>query len=171
MNSLAKLSLASALMLSVAFGVASAQQANDTPLPAGMQDGGGPRDHGGRHHGKHGGKGMKMIDANADGVIGDDEAAALADHAFMRMDEDRDGKVTEAEFVEGPRGHKGWFNWSSDETAAVQKVRKDKFATIDTNKDASLDKTEFFAEAKAKLAAADTDKDGKVTPWEFRASR
>ena len=46
----------------------------------------------------------------------------------------------------------------------VEKVRKDKFATLDTNKDASLDKAEFFAEAKAKLAAADTDKDGKVTP-------
>ncbi len=171
MNSLAKLSLASALMLSAAFGVASAQQANDAPPPPGMQDGGGPRDHGGRHHGKHGGKGMRMIDANADGVIGEDEAAALADHAFMRMDQDRDGKVTEVEFVAGPRGHKGWFNWSSDETAAVQKVRKDKFASIDTNKDASLDKIEFFAEAKAKLAAADTDKDGKVSPWEFRASR
>jgi EF-hand domain pair/EF hand len=170
MNSLAKLSLASALMLSAAFGVASAQQVNDAPTP-GMQDDGGPRDHGGRHHGKHGGKGMNMIDVNADGVIGDDEAAALADHAFMRMDQDRDGKVTEAEFVSGPGSHKGWFNWSSEETAAVQKVRKDKFATIDTSKDGSLDKTEFFADAKAKLAAADTDKDGKVSPWEFRATR
>jgi hypothetical protein len=180
MNNLAKLSLATALMLSAAFGVAQAQQANEAPPPPGMQDDGGPRadaDHGGRHHGKHGdrqgrgGKGMRMIDANNDGVIGEDEAAALADQAFMRMDQDRDGKVTETEFTSGPRGHRGWFNWNSDEAAAVQKVRTDKFAALDVNKDKSLDKTEFFADAKAKLAAADTDKDGKVTPWEFRANR
>ena len=193
MNTLAKISLASALMLSAAFGVASAQQANDAPPPPpGMEDATGPdagpvdcKDMMGRHGGKHagreggrgegrrgpGGPGMRMIDANNDGVIGDDEAATLADGAFRRMDQDRDGKVTEAEFIAGPGGHKGWFNWNSAETAAVQKVRTDAFATLDANKDKSLDKTEFFADAKAKLAAADTDKDGKVSPWEFRASR
>jgi EF-hand domain pair/EF hand len=186
MNTFTKLSIASALMLSAAFGVASAQQANETSAAPGveqadddMAEGQGMGRHGGKHHGgKHGGgrhgggRGMHMIDANNDGVIGEDEAAALADHAFMRMDDDRDGKVTEAEFVSGPRGKRGgWFNWNSDEKAAVEKVRKDKFATLDTNKDASLDKAEFFAEAKSKLAAADTDKDGKVSPWEFRATR
>jgi hypothetical protein len=185
MNTFTKLSVASALMLSTAFGVASAQQATDAPPPPGMEQadddmGQGPdmaegRDmgrHSGKHHGGKHGRGMQMIDANNDGVIGEEEAAALADHAFMRMDNDRDGKVTEAEFVSGPRGKRGgWFNWNSDEKAAVEKVRKDKFAALDTNKDASLDKAEFFADAKAKLAAADTDKDGKVSPWEFRASR
>jgi EF-hand domain pair/EF hand len=179
MNNFQKLSLAAALMFTSACGVAHAQQANDAPPPPGMQDDGGrdQGDGGGRHHGKHGdreghgGKGMRIIDANGDGVIGDDEAAALADGAFMHMDQDRDGKVSEAEFVSGPGGRKGWFNWSSDETAAVQKVRTDKFVAIDANKDKSLDKAEFFADAKSKLAAADTDKDGKVSPWEFRASR
>jgi hypothetical protein len=183
MNNLAKLSLASAFMLSAAFGVASAQQANDAPAAPGVeqtdddnmgQDRGMGR-HGGKHHGgKHGGRrGMHLIDTNNDGVIGEDEAASMAEFGFHRMDKDRDGKVTEAEFVAGPRGKRGggWFNWNSDEKAAVEKVRKDKFATLDINKDASLDKAEFFADAKAKLAAADTDKDGKVSPWEFRASR
>ncbi len=179
MNTLTKLSVASALMLSAAFSVASAQQANDAPPPPGMEQadgdmgqGRGMERRGGKHHGGKHGRGMQMIDANNDGVIGEDEAAALADHAFMRMDDDRDGKVTEAEFISGPKGKRGgWFNWNSDEKAAVEKVRKDKFAILDTNKDASLDKAEFFADAKAKLAAADTDKDGKVSPWEFRASR
>jgi Ca2+-binding EF-hand superfamily protein len=179
MNTLAKLSLASALMLSATFGVAVAQQANDAPPPPGMENNDGDMGHGGKHHGgrggkhgnRHGGRGMQMIDANNDGIIGEDEAAALADHAFQRMDNDGDGKVTEAEFVAGPHGKRGWFDWNSAETAAVQKVRSDKFATLDVNKDKSLDKVEFFADAKAKLAAADTDKDGKVSPWEFRASR
>jgi Ca2+-binding EF-hand superfamily protein len=177
MNTLAKLSIASALILSAATSLALAQQADDAPPPPGMsQDDDGPRGDGhdgGRHHGKgHGGRGMRIIDANNDGVIGEDEAAALADGAFMRMDRDRDGKVTEAEFTQGPGGKRGgWFNWNSEEAAAVQKVRTDKFAALDANKDKSLDKPEFFADAKAKLAAADSDKDGKVTPWEFRASR
>lgn len=171
MNTFAKLSIASALMLSAAFGVASAQQADNAPETQMAEQG----RHGGKHHGKgghHGKRGMQMIDANNDGVIGEDEAAAMADFAFLRMDDDRDGKVTEAEFVSGGHGKRGgWFNWNSDEKAAVEKVRTEKFATLDANKDKSLDKLEFFAEAKAKLAAADTDKDGKVSPWEFRASR
>ena len=206
MNSLAKLSLASALMLSAAFGVASAQQANDAPAVPAAQcaEGSGPEcddangpgmgqgkgqgrmhgqrhadgeghrggKHGGRHGEGRGGHGMRMIDANGDGVIGEDEAASMAEFGFARMDDDQDGKVTEAEFIAGRHGKRGgWFNWNSDEKAAVEKVRKDKFASLDVNKDASLDKAEFFAEAKARLAAADTDKDGKVTPWEFRASR
>jgi EF hand len=176
MNTFAKLTLASALMLSAAMGVASAQQADNDQPQAGderMDMMGG--DHGkGHHRGGHGGKhgGMRMIDANNDGIIGEDEAAGMADHAFLRMDDDADGKLTEAEFSAGPRGkHGGWFNWSKAESDAVMKVRKDTFASLDSNKDQSLDKTEFFAEAKAQLAAADTDKDGKVTPWEFRAAR
>jgi hypothetical protein len=134
--------------------------------------------HGRDGHGRHGGgRMMRIIDANADGVINDDEAASMADFAFMRMDRDRDGAVSEAEFTEGrgPGGHGrhggGWFRWlAKDEAEAVLKVRKDKFASLDADKNGSVSKTEFFAEAKTKLAAADADKDGKVTPWEFRAS-
>jgi hypothetical protein len=124
------------------------------------------------HHG--GGRMMRIIDANADGVINDDEAASLADFAFMRMDRDSDGALSETEFTEarGPgRRDGGWFRWlARDEAEAVLKLRKDKFVSLDADKNASLSKMEFFADAKAKLAAADTDKDGKVTPWEFRAS-
>lgn len=149
----------------------------------GDRDGMGWGHHRGRH-GKHAGRGgrdghgrghmMRIIDANADGVINDDEAASLADFAFMRMDDDRNGAVSEAEFTEGRgfgRHGGGWFRWlAKDEAEAVLKVRKDKFAALDADKNGNLSKTEFFADAKAKLAAADADKDGKVTPWEFRAS-
>ncbi len=153
MNNLAKLSIASALMLSAAFGVATAQQADDAQLAPGIEqvDGDNMGHRGGRHgegRGKHGGRGgkhgMQMIDANNDGVVGADEAASMAEFAFHRMDDNRDGKLTEAEFIAGPRGHKGWFNWNSDEKAAVEKVRKDKFASLDTNKDAGLDKARIL---------------------------
>lgn len=129
--------------------------------------------HGG-HHGKghRGSRMMRMIDANNDGVISDDEAAAMAERAFMRLDRDADGNVTEAEFIDPPgRGRRFWSSWFGDEEkAAVQGVRKEKFATLDADKNNSLSKAEFFVEAKSRLAAADADKDGKVTPWEFRAA-
>jgi Ca2+-binding EF-hand superfamily protein len=124
----------------------------------------------GEGRGKQRGR-MMMIDANADGVISADEAASMAEGMFLRHDQNSDDVLDEAEFTSPPgRGWgKGWFGWGADEAEAVQKVRKEKFALLDTNKDGKLSKAEFFAEVQQKLASADTDKDGKVTPWEFRA--
>lgn len=141
--------------------------------------GGGDGEGRGRMMGEGGGRMMAMLDSNGDGAIGDDEAAAIADRMFSRIDSNGDGSVSQDEFTSGPRGRgmkqgggwRAWLGLSSDEAAAVQKVRADKFAALDTDKNGSLSKQEFFAEAKARFAAADTDKDGKVTPWEFRAQR
>jgi EF hand len=126
----------------------------------------------GEHGGRGGGRMMRMIDANADGVIGADEAATMADRMFGRLDQNGDDILDKAEFATPPgRRGKGWFNWgSSEEAAAVLKVREDKFTALDADKDGKLTKVEFFAEAQQRLAAADADKDGKVTPWEFRAA-
>jgi EF hand len=134
----------------------------------------GKGEHGGKHHGRGEGRRgghMMTIDANDDGAIGADEAASLADGMFMRLDENRDEILDEAEFSTPPgRGWgRGWFGTGAAEAEAVQKVRKEKFAALDTSKDGKLDKAEVFADMQQRLAAADTDKDGKVTPWEFRA--
>jgi hypothetical protein len=125
----------------------------------------------GHKRGHKGGSKHRFIDANLDGIISDEEAASLADHAFARLDRDRNASLTEAEFT-APRGReRGWFNWgSSEEAAAVLKVRQEKFASLDADKNGQVSKAEFFAEAKARLAAADADKDGKVSPWEYRAA-
>ena len=128
--------------------------------------------HEGRKGGGHGrGAPMMIVDTNADGVIGADEAAALADGFFMRADQNRDEVIDKAEFTTPP-GHgrwQGWFSGNSAEAAAVLKVREEKFATLDADKDGKVNKVEFFAAAQQRLASADADKDGKVTPWEFRA--
>jgi EF hand len=183
MNTISKLSITSALALLVVAGPSFAQTA-ETPAPAAETEQMADGDHGGRHHGgKHGGRhgegrggkhrGMMMIDANADGVIGEDEAAAMAQGMFARHDQNRDNALSLEEFTShGGRGHgKGWFNWgNAEDQAAVVKSRTERFEALDVNKDKSVSIDEFFAEAKTKLAAADTDKDGKVTPWEFRAT-
>jgi hypothetical protein len=183
MNTTSKLAVVG-LLLASTMGYAYAQTAEQTAPDTNqeeqmMADRG--EGHGGRHYGRHGdhhggkrgGRMMQIMDANSDGVIGEDEAAAMADHMFMRLDRNEDGSVDKTEFT--TRGHRrggvrGWFGFGSDEAAAVQKVREDKFAVLDADKNGMLTKVEFFAEAKAKLGAADADKDGKVSPWEFRAA-
>ncbi len=193
MNVFSKLAVAG-ILLGGATGYVQAQTAQPEPVQTtqdaqtadndDMMGFGHGRHHGERHGmGEHrgetrgegrGGRMMQMNDANGDGFIGEEEAAAMADHAFIRLDQNQDGTLDKSEFAT-PRhrggGWRAWFGLGADEAAAVQKVREEKFATLDADKDGKLTKAEFFAEAKAKLAAADTDKDGKVSPWEFRAAK
>jgi EF hand len=166
---------ASAFALIVALAIPASAQDSTTATPdtAQMADrGDGARgDRDGRHHGggKHGGRHMQMIDANGDGVIGDDEAAAIADHAFNRIDSDGSGELSVDEFstVRGGHGWRNWFGSGAQSTAMVEGL-KAKYATLDADKDGKLSKAEFLADAKVRFAAADADKDGKVSPWEFR---
>jgi EF hand len=149
---------------------------NDTMQMADRGNGeghGNGRGHGEGHRGGHGkgGRHMQMIDANGDGVVGDDEAATLADHAFNRIDSDGSGDVSVDEFSTVRGGGHGWRNWfgSGAQNDAAVAGLKVKFATLDADKDGKLTKVEFLADAKTRFTAADTDKDGKVSPWEFRA--
>lgn len=151
---------------------AVAEQQPDAGQPGDMAEYGKRHKHGRHGHDRMGGKGGKgrmMIDANGDNVIGDSEAAALADHGFMRLDRDDSGDLDEAEFttVRGKRG--GWWNWSQAQDEGVTEGLKAKFATLDADKNGKVSKAEFMADAQTRFAAADTNKDGKVSPWEFYA--
>jgi hypothetical protein len=144
------------------------QRGGDMDRRKGDRDGMGRGHRGGKTHGgKHR---VLIIDVNADGIINDDEAASLADMAFGRIDDDRNGAISEAEFTtlrDGPG--RGWFRWFNSQADGAAEGLKAKFASLDADKNLSVSKVEFFVEAKQRLAAADTDKDGKVTPWEFRS--
>lgn len=162
------------------------QQADDGPDDQMMADRGGHGMHGDhrgggrhRHGGMEGMEGMegmgrmgrmgggRMIDTNGDNVIGDSEAAALADRGFMRLDRDGNGELDEAEFttVRGKRG--GWWKWSQAQDEGITDGLKAKFATLDADKNAKVSKAEFMNDAQTRFAAADINKDGKVTAWEF----
>jgi hypothetical protein len=123
----------------------------------------------GGHHG-HGGKGRGMIlDTNADGFIGPDEAAAVADAIFMRIDQNRDNVIDETEATSLPQRH-GWRAWFGGSAPAdVTAKLKTAFTERDADKDGKVTKVEFMNFAQGKYASLDTAKDGKVTPWAFRA--
>jgi hypothetical protein len=156
-------SIAASLLASAAF----AQTA--TPQPPAQEQQMMERGHHGKDRHGHGPGGPRgLIDMNFDNVIGDDEAASMADREFQRIDGDRNGALSEAEFT-AVRGKGRWFGWAQSQDQAMTDGLKAKFATLDADKNASVTKAEFFADARTRYASADADKDGKVTPWEFRA--
>lgn len=176
MRTISKYAISAALLLTVASGLAYAQQANDPPPPddvaaAGPQDcdgGQGMRKHG-RGHGMRGMGRMMMLDANNDGFINADEAAAVADGIFTRVDRNHDDVIDQAEGTTPPK-HGGWRNWmGGNPPADVTEKLKAAFTERDADKDGKVTKAEFMIFAQSKYASLDTAKDGKVSPWAFRA--
>ena len=84
-----------------------------------------------------------IIDANDDGVISPDEAAAQRESVYLAMDSDDDGFLTEEEYMAVRMGPQEGRN---EERMKARQEQK-----------------------KARYAPMDTDKDGEVTPWEFRS--
>ena len=197
MKMISKFAVSTALVLSLASGLAYAQQTNAPPPPVSPADqqvadngpDGGPQDcmdgqnwrHHGRGHGhmmrgegpdgQGGGRGgrMMIIDANGDGFIGPDEAASLADGMFTCLDQNHDNVIDETEAAAGPGKH-GWRAWIGQQQAAdITAKLKQAFIDRDTNKDGKVTKEEFMAYAQAKYAALDAARDGKVSPWAFHA--
>jgi hypothetical protein len=195
MKTISKHAISTAVLLGLASSLAYAQQSTPTP-PAptqqqanactdagdnapdcndnagGWHHGKHGRDHGGRHEGgRHGGGRMMMLDTNNDGFINPDEAAAVAERAFMHIDKNRDGMIDQTEATTLPhRG--GWRKWmGGNPPADVTEKLKAAFAERDTDKDGKVTKVEFMAYAQNRYATLDAAKDGKVSPWAFRASQ
>lgn len=110
-----------------------------------------------------------IVDANDDGRISDDEAAAQREAVFAAMDADDSADLTEVEFMTVRMGPGEGNN--EERRKARQDAKRARFAPMDADKSGTVSKAEFMAEGKARFAAADADGDGVVTPWEFRANR
>lgn len=110
---------------------------------------------------------FSIVDANDDGRIGDDEAAAQREAVFAAMDADDSGELTEAEYMAvrmGPGDGR-----DEDRRKAREEAKRARFAPMDTDKSATVSKAEFMTAGRIRFETADADKDGVVTPWEFRA--
>ncbi|MDM7932831.1 hypothetical protein [Tabrizicola sp.] len=112
------------------------------------------------------GMGMPAMDADQDGVISAEEAAAHAEVMFVAMDADQDGVLVAEEIGGGRMDMMRRMNPAR--SAAMQERHAARFAAMDADGDGKVTMIEFLAAEKAQYDAADTDGDGKVTPWELR---
>lgn len=112
---------------------------------------------------------FRVIDVDGDGVVSDAEAAANHEEAFVAMDVDEDGDLTEAEYLAasfGP-GPMGW----GPRHAQVQERKQAAFAEMDADGSGAVSQREWMTLGEQRFAAADQDNDGAVTVWEFRSLR
>lgn len=111
-----------------------------------------------------------QVDANHDGAISRDEAAAAPrlSAAFDQIDADRDGRILPAELKAYAKTHRG--EGKADGKAGKPGKNFDK---LDLNHDGVITRDEVAGNPKAmkRFEAADADRDGRVTPDEARALR
>lgn len=104
------------------------------------------------------------VDADQDGTVSAEEAAAHAETIFVALDTDRDGSLSEQEFVRmGAVPFPGFTELENSE-------RSSRFATLDGNADGRVSKAEFLDVGRAHYEAARDTLTGEVTPWSYRRS-
>jgi Ca2+-binding EF-hand superfamily protein len=103
------------------------------------------------------------MDANKDGKVSASEHAAGAKQMFETMDANKDGKVTAAEMDAAYQRITGRKATKSDMSAA------DKIKIVDTNGDGILTAEEHAAGSRAMFEKMDTNKDGFLTKDELAA--
>lgn len=111
------------------------------------------------------GQGMRLVDANGDGTVSADEAAAVAEAMFDRLDADDDERISREEFLDLPDRP-----MMPERMQAMQARREARFKAMDRNNDGFVDHDEWVAFHRDRHQAADLDRDGKVSPWEFRSA-
>lgn len=101
---------------------------------------------------------LQQLDADGDGTVSrrEFEIARAAD--FRRLDRDRDGALTEAEFL------------GDQEAGPARNRRAERYAEIDADGDGLVREDEYFAFGRRQFTAFDANGDGRVTPAEFRAA-
>ena len=105
---------------------------------------------------------MKM-DTNKDGKVSADEHAAGAKQMFDTMDRNKDGKVTAAEMEAAHERVTGRKAKESDMSAA------EKIKVVDTDGDGVLTNEEHAVGSRAMFEKMDTDKNGFLTKDELAA--
>ncbi len=174
-NTVTKVSIAAIVALALAGSLSAKAEENEMQGKGmrghGMMGQGWGQGWGRGRMGQEGGQGamrrFEIIDANDDGRISDDEAAAQRESVFMAMDADDDSELTEEEYMEVRMG--GDEGRNEERMKQRQEAKRARFAPMDADKSAKVSKVEFMAAGKARFTDADGDKDGMVTPWEFRS--
>ncbi|MFN3514790.1 MAG: hypothetical protein ACK41C_17225 [Phenylobacterium sp.] len=116
-------------------------------------------------------------DLDGDGKVTAAEFRTVRNQRFAATDLDKDGGLTEAEYVGEYQARLETQLAASDETAerkAEERVRQIRqahvrFGVLDKNKDGRIDAEEFAASGLRAFAEQDGDKDGTITAGEQQA--
>lgn len=107
------------------------------------------------------------MDLDGDGTLDSGEVEALRLKVFNRMDDDRDGVLTRAEFVDR------WIETIAPDgdprRARLAELRSERFDELDSEADGALTREEYVADGRARFKAADRDGDGRLSVDEFGA--
>lgn len=126
--------------------------------------------------GGHGDRGFSRIDTDKDGAISKAEFAVGRDTMFQRLDANSDGSFTRAEAAAGAEA---WKKKAADagktfspEREAKHKERAEKmFNDLDADKDGKITKAEFNAAGDKLFARLDVNADGKIVKGEGRPAK
>ena len=102
------------------------------------------------------------VDANENGKVSAEEAAAHAEAVFVSMDSDRNGALTRDEFLY----HGATLPFPGFGSNPMG--REARFKTMDGDSDGAISQGEFMAVARAHYEAARDPVTGDVTPWTYR---
>ena len=123
------------------------------------------------------------MDANDDGTLNEGEKAAMLAKRFAAVDTDKNGAISQAEFIAAHEMHGERRADRREKRMEHRKMSKrhkreggrdgrmDMMARADSNGDKAISQPEFRAAAEARFAKADTNKDGSITPDERKAAR
>jgi Ca2+-binding EF-hand superfamily protein len=100
-------------------------------------------------------KTFDRLDANKDGKISLAEFMPVAERGFLKIDENRDNAVSTAEI-------------DASLQVALERRRKNILAKMDADKNGVITRAELDKYVEAMLAGADSDKDGAVSFEETR---
>jgi Ca2+-binding EF-hand superfamily protein len=112
----------------------------------------------------HKGKGNHKLDfgsfdTNSDSKITKDEAKGRLSKHFDKVDGDKDGVITQAEFSEMQKMHKGKGHKKGNKEVS--------FAKLDANSDGAITKDEAKGRLAKHFDKVDTDANGSITSAEF----
>lgn len=102
---------------------------------------------------------IDRLDANGDGAVSRQEFRIARAADFRRLDADRDGTLTEAEFL--GRG--------ADPESPVTRRRRARFAALDADGDGRVTQPEYFEFGARQFRGRDANGDGRISPDELRA--
>jgi Ca2+-binding EF-hand superfamily protein len=111
---------------------------------------------------------FKRFDSNKDGNITNAEFMKVGERDFQAFDADKDGSVSKEEFLDPEPRRVG--NASVDELAQAKKIWSQQFDMLDTDKNGVLSEAEHQKAGKRSFARIDTNKDNEITLPEMTAA-